>query len=164
MLERPAIDDATRVARLRDGYGIPVGRLAFVPLGNDSAAWTYRAESDAGAWFVKVRRDPRPAGILVPRYLRDHGLPEVVAALPTLDGAAWVGLGPWCVLVYPLVDAPSAMRAGLDDDGWRRLGDFAARLHAATLPPELAAIVPHEDFRPKANELARRVFAHIAAI
>jgi spectinomycin phosphotransferase len=77
MLERPAVDDATLIAALRDGYGLAIDDLAFAPLGNDSAAWTYRATaSDSGAWFVKVRRDPRPAGILVPRYLHDLGMTE----------------------------------------------------------------------------------------
>ncbi len=164
MLERPALDDATLVAALRHEYGLPIDDLAFMPLGNDSAAWTYRATAaDGGAWFVKVRRDPRPAGILVPRYLHDLGLSEVVAARPTQDGRPWLEAGPWSVLVYPLVDAPRAMDVGLDEAGWRRLGAFAARLHATVLPPELAALVPSEDFRPKANAMARRVAAHVVA-
>jgi spectinomycin phosphotransferase len=163
LLERPALDDSTLVAGLRDRYGLPVESLAFVPLGNDSAAWTYHATaSDGSAWFVKVRRDPRPAGILVPRFLRDRGLTEVVAARPTRDGEPWLDLGPWSVLVYPVVDARSAMDVGLDDDGWRRLGAFAARLHATTLPPDLAAVVPREDFRPKATAMAHRVGRYIA--
>ena len=164
MLERPALDDSTIVAALRDRYGLPVASLTFLPLGNDSAAWTYRATaSDNSEWFVKVRRDPRPAGILVPRFLRDHGLNEIVAARLTRDGEPWLEIGPWSLLVYPLVDAPSAMSAGLDQGGWRRLGAFAARLHATTLPPDLTAIVPREDFRPKATEMARRVGRHVDA-
>ena len=163
MLERPALDDATLVGALRDGYGLPVEHLAFVPLGNDSAAWTYQAaEPDGRAWFVKVRRDPRPAGILVPRFLRDHGLTEVVAAVPTREGEPWLDVGPWSVLVYPHVGAPRAMDVGMDEGGWSRLGAFAARLHATTLPPDLAALVPREDFQPKANEMARRVAQHLA--
>lgn len=164
MLERPALDDSTLVAGLRDRYGLPVESLAFVPLGNDSAAWTYHATaSDGSAWFVKVRRDPRPAGILVARFLRDQGLTEIVAARATRDGEPWLEIRPWCVLVYPLVDAASAMSIGLDDDGWKRLGAFAARLHATTLPADLAALVPREDFRPKATEMARRVSRYVDA-
>jgi spectinomycin phosphotransferase len=162
VLERPALDDATLAAGLRDGYGLPIERLTFVPLGNDSAAWTYHAgASDDTAWFVKVRRDPRPAGILVPRFLQEIGLREVVAARPTVDGEPWLEIGPWSVLAYPLVDASSAMQTGMDERGWTRLGTFAARLHATVLPPDLVAIVPREDFRPKATEMARRVVRHL---
>jgi len=162
VLERPALDDATLIGALRDRYGLPVERLAFVPLGNDSAAWTYQATaSDGRAWFVKVRRDPRPAGILVPRFLRDHGLTEVVAATPTRDGRPWLDVGRWSVLVYPHLDAPRAMDVGMDQRGWSHLGAFTARLHATTLPPDLAALVPPEDFQPKANAMARRVAQHL---
>jgi len=164
MLERPALEDATIVAGLRDGYGLAVERLEFVPLGNDSAAWTYRATTlDAGKMFVKVRREPRPAAIQIPRFLRDLGLTEVVAAHRTRNGEPWLEIGPWSVLVYPLVDGPSAKRARMDDDGWRRLGAFAARLHATILPDDLAALVPREDFRPRANELASRVARRVDA-
>ena len=59
MLDRPALDDATILAGLREGFGLDVDRISFDPLGNDSAAWTYRAGTSAGdAWFIKVRRRP----------------------------------------------------------------------------------------------------------
>jgi spectinomycin phosphotransferase len=162
MLERPALDDSTLVAALRDGYGLAIEHLTFIPLGNDSAAWTYHATaSDATAWFVKVRRDARLAGILVPRFLRDDGLAEVVAARPPRNGEPWLDVGEWTVLVYPFVDAPRAMEAGMDERGWTRLGAFAARLHGTVLPPDLAAIVPREDFQPKATAMARRVARHV---
>ena len=164
MLERPSLDDETIVACLREGYGLPIEHLEFVPLGNDSAAWTYHATTpDAGTLFVKVRREPRLAGILIPRFLRDLGLAEVVAAHRTRDGEPWLEIGPWSVVVYPFVDAPNAMRVGLAVDGWRRLGAFAARLHATTLPDDLAALLPREEFRPRANELASRVAREVDA-
>jgi spectinomycin phosphotransferase len=164
MLERPALDDATIVAGLRDGYGLPVERLEFVPLGNDSAAWTYRAIAPgASKSFVKVRREPRPAGIRIPRFLRDAGLTEVVAAHRTWAGEPWLEIGPWSILVYPYIDAQSAKQAGMDDDGWRHLGAFAGRLHATMLPDDLSGLVPREEFRPRANALAREMGREVDA-
>ena len=163
MFDRPALDDQTIVDCLRGGYGLEVQGLEFVPLGNDPAAWTYHATTiDRGTLFVKVRRGLRPAGILVPRFLRDMGMTEVVAAQPTLRGEPWMEVGAWSVLVYPLVVSPTAMRAGMDLGGWRRLGAFAARLHATVLRDELKALVPLEDFRPRGNDLARRVSGAVA--
>lgn len=165
MLDRPALDDAAILGGLSEGFGLAVDRISFDPGGNDSAAWTYRAGTSAGdQYFVKVRRQPRPAGVLVPRYLRAQGLTEVVAALPTRDGGAWLDLDGWCILVYPLIEAPSAMWAGLDDDGWTRLGAFAARLHATALPPDLASVLPREDFQPKSNAMEAEVARHVEAI
>jgi spectinomycin phosphotransferase len=162
VLERPAIADGDLGATLEVGYGIAVDELTFTPLGNDSAAWTYRAASaDGRRWFVKVRRSIRPAGVLVPQLLAGAGASDVLAPIVPLDGRPWVEMGPWSVLIYPFVDAPSGLRAGFDLDRWRLLGSFAARLHATTLPTELARLLPREDFRPKATEMTRRVDRHV---
>ncbi len=153
MLERPAIADSDLATALEAGYGIVVDELTFMPLGNDSAAWTYRAAaSDGGWWFVKVRRAIRPAGVLVPQLLAAAGRSDVLAPIVTRDGRPWVEIGPWSVLVYPFVDAPSGLRAAFDLERWRLLGSFAAWLHATTLPAELARLLPHEDFQPKATD------------
>ena len=162
MLERPAIADADLGAALEAGYGIGLDELIFTPLGNDSAAWTYRAGStDGRLWFIKVRRSIRPAGVLVPQLLARAGHSDVLAPIASRDGRPWVEMGPWSLLVYPFVDAPSGLRAGFDLERWRLLGLFAASLHSTTLPPELARILPREDFRPKATEVARRVDRHV---
>ena len=164
MLERPPdLADATIRAAVRDGFGLAIDDLAFLPLGNDSVAWTYRARSaDGGDWFVKVRRVVTAAAVLVPRYLAEHGFDEVVAARRTLAGEPWLEVGPWFVLVYPFVDAPTGQRAGFDLRAWHALGAFASRLHSTMLPGDLAGLVRREDFRPVATDLARRVADHVA--
>lgn len=80
-------EDALR-ACLRDRYGLSVADLTFLPLGYDSSAWVYRAQATDGAtYFLKVRVSiENEAGLVVPRYLRDHGLAHVVAPLPATDG------------------------------------------------------------------------------
>jgi spectinomycin phosphotransferase len=162
VLERPAVADADLAAALDAGYGIAVDEPTFTPLGNDAAAWTYRAASSDGRhWFVKVRRSIRPAGVLVPQFLAAAGRSDVLAPIVTRDARPWVEAGPWSVLVYPFVDAPSGLRAGFDLERWRLLGSFAARLHATTVPAEVARLLPREDFWPKATEMARRVDRHV---
>ena len=165
MLERPAFADSALIDALRSGYDLEVGELTFLALGNDSVAWTYSAD--------RARREPpgssrsgatrgRPAS-WSRGSCTSPGMTEAVAVRETRDGEPWMSVGPWTILVYPLVDAPRAMDVGLDDDGWRHLGAFAARLHATTLPADLAAMVPREAFRPVATELARRVTRHVEA-
>ena len=162
MLERPAIADSDLGAALEAGYGITVNELTFTPLGNDSAAWTYRASaSDGRRWFVKVRRSIQPAWVLVPQLLAAAGRSDVLAPIVTRDGRPWVEIGRWSVLVYPFVEAPSGLRAAFDLERWRLLGSFAARLHATTLPAGLADLLPREDFRPKRTEMARYVDRHV---
>ena len=163
MLERPDLDDVALTGALREGFRLGVERLEFMPRGNDSGAWTYRVtDRDGRDWFVKVRRTANLAAVEVPRFLRWHGLPEIVAAEPTSTGEPWLDVGPWKVLVYRFVDEPRAMDIGLDADGWRRLGDFAARLHAFRLPAALETYLQRETFQPKSTDLARTIAAMVA--
>ena len=154
--------EASLRAALRSGYGFTVDRLEIELAGADARAWTWRATTAEGrALFVKLRRAVRPAAVLIPRHLRSIGFEEVVAALPTVDDAAWLEIEGWTVVVTELIDGLPVNRAGLDADGWRRLGDFAARLHAVALPAELAALVRVEDFRSPMTDRARAVDAQV---
>jgi spectinomycin phosphotransferase len=151
-------------AALADGHGLEIVDLVPERAGVDAAAWSYRAmAADGTRWFIKLRQEVRPAAILVPRYLHDHGIAEIVASVAPRTGAGWLEIGPWSVLVAPLVDAPTALAVGLDLAGWQRLGAFAARLHAVTMPGELEALLRVEDFRPQLTALARTLDRRIAA-
>jgi hypothetical protein len=56
MREPPALPGDTIVGALEASFGIRVTELAFLPIGNDSASWSYRVEA-AGepTFFLKVR-------------------------------------------------------------------------------------------------------------
>jgi spectinomycin phosphotransferase len=147
---------------LRDAHGLDVVELEKIDEGADAAAIAFRARTaDGAAWFVKLRPDPRHAGVLVPRWLRDHGVPEAVASVGPVGGEPWLRVGGWSVLVAPFVAAPSVMRHGMGLDGWRRFGEIAARLHAVRLPADLAGIVPRETFEPRMTAVAREVDRHV---
>jgi spectinomycin phosphotransferase len=149
-------DEATLRAALGDGYGLPIDRLEVELAGADALAWAWRATTRSGAaLFVKLRPDVRPAAVLVPRHLHSIGLSEVVAALPTVGGEARLEVDGWTAVVTELVEGSAVAEAGLDPDGWRRLGAFSARLHAVVLPDELTALLRVEDFRSPATDRAR---------
>ena len=54
--------------------------VEFLPVGDDSNAWSYHVvAADGSRRHLKVRRGPvDPATVLVPMALRDHGLAVVV--------------------------------------------------------------------------------------
>ena len=156
MIRPPAGADLR--AALRDGYGFDVERLDAEGEGADAAAWAWRATTiDGRRLFVKLRREVRPAAILVPRHLVEIGFREVVAALPTVTGAAWLDIDGWTAVVMDLVDGETAIRGRMDHGGWHRLGAFAAGLHAVHLPADLAALLRVEDFRSTMTGPARTI-------
>ena len=161
---RPPAEATLRDA-LRTGYGLEIETLDVEADGADSGAWAWRATtSDGRALFVKLRQELRPAAILVPRFLADSGFDEVVAARPTVDGAAWLDIEGCTVVVMDRVDGRTGFRGGLTRDQWRALGAFSARLHAVELPPDLRAIVRVEDFRSDWPDHARRINERIRAL
>jgi hypothetical protein len=57
MLELAALPGAAILSAVNSSYGLPVTDLAFLPIGNDVAAWVYRLKSAGGdGYFLKVRR------------------------------------------------------------------------------------------------------------
>jgi spectinomycin phosphotransferase len=170
MYDAPDIAPATIAAALDRAYGI-VATVTFLPVGADSSAWAYRADArDGSAYFVKLRRLPvDPAVALVPRALRDCGVPGVLAPLPTLDGAPHATADEYGVVVYPFVTGRTGMQQPLTAEQWVTFGQTARRIHDAALDPSVRHTVPRETFRPKwagvvrdwgdAREVGERVMA-----
>jgi spectinomycin phosphotransferase len=178
MRERPPLPDAALVAALADGWGVAAATIEFLPVGDDSRAWSFRVVTGDGApWFLKVRRGRAdPAAVLVPRFLRDHGLEPVVAAVPLTggsgglkpshpeDGGLWRSLDGYTLLVYPWVEGVVPIERGLTDRQWADLGRFVAALHRTELPPGLAATVAVEWFVPWGAAPVRALDARIGQV
>lgn len=165
----PHLSQDVLIAALRDQYGIAAADadLAFLPLGNDAAAWVYRARGGDGAeYFVKLRaRLPNEADLRVPRYLWEQGIAQVVAPLPTLAGELWAPVGPYALIVYPFIAGASGKASGgLTDAQWREYGAILRRIHDVAVPPDLERILPREQYHSPSIELVRRLDAAVETI
>jgi spectinomycin phosphotransferase len=166
MRERPPLPDAALAAALADGWGVAAAAVEFLPVGDDSRAWSFRVVTGDGAgWFLKVRQGQvDPAAVLVPRFLHDRGLEQVVAAVAAADGDPSRPLDGFTLLLYPWIDGAPAMERGLTDRQWVDLGRFVAALHRTELPPDLAAMVAVESFVPWGAALVRALDARIGQV
>ena len=150
MLDRPPLTDDLISATLRDSYGIETEALEFLASGQDADAWTFGGRGHArGDVFVKIRRGIDPRRLAAVRWLRDSGIEEVVAPVPTIGGDLFVWIDGLPLTVYPFVEGREAAAIGLTDEQWRAYGAVVGRLHGAVLPPETRATLPIEDFLPK---------------
>jgi spectinomycin phosphotransferase len=95
MREDPGLDVDKIVASLEAHYGLRVTSATFLPIGYDPNAAVYEIVSrDGTAYFLKVRYGPvNETGLLVPRALIDHGIPNVLAPLRTRSSSLWCPLG-----------------------------------------------------------------------
>jgi spectinomycin phosphotransferase len=166
VLGKPRIADASIIVAGRDGYGLAIRSLDFLPMGRDSRAWVYRAEVAAGQrYFLKVRQLPvQEAGMAVPAYLHEHGIDQAVAAIPTATGRFWHRLGRYALVIYPFVEGASVTKRRLSDSQWVAYGAFLRALHDTRLPAELERQVPRESYRPDATDVIRRFLVRRPAV
>jgi spectinomycin phosphotransferase len=163
MLEKPNLSDEKIVEILREAYGIEAAEIEFLPLGNDATAWVYRAVGEGGAaYFLKVKKGAMyQPSVTIPRFLKDNGIEQTVAPLPTLDGKLWAAVEPFALILYPFIDGQSGMEVGLSDAQWLELGVILRKMHTIQLPQELAAQMQHETFVPRWASLVRELDAKI---
>jgi spectinomycin phosphotransferase len=157
------LPDARLAARVRTDYGLAVDEIAFLPLGRDSSAWVYRVRAEDGAvFFLKVRLGPvNQAGLLVPRYLHEHGVAPVVAPLPTATRRLWTTADGYTLTLYPFVAGTTGMMHGMAQAQWIAYGAALRRIHEAALPPEIAQLMRHETYVPSGADLIRVLEARI---
>ena len=151
MLTRPQIVDERIVHALREGYGLAADLLAFLPVGNDFRAWSYRLDSGADSYFVKLRRGKlKPSLLHAPHYLRGQGIANVVAPLPAMSGALSIPLdGDYSLILYPFVEGKSAWGMPLSPAQWTAWGRIMRRIHAAPIDCQLADVIERETYGVK---------------
>jgi spectinomycin phosphotransferase len=178
MREPPRIADDRIIGALEAGFGLRVAVLEFLPLGNDSASWSFRVQAAQGpSYFLKVRAVPAsPAGggahggpvgpavgAAVPSYLHGQGAPNVLAPVTTSAGAPYVLVDRFALALYPLLEASPGAQVGLSPGQWRLLGASVRRVHDVPLTPQLTSLVGREAFRPRRRELIPRLQALLAS-
>ncbi len=151
MRYEPPIDRARLVETVRDVYGLPVDRLAFMPVGYAAACYTLHCVGQA-RYFLKLWPDTRAGrasaarrdtSLALTRALYDRGLyPRVPYPIPTRDGSLWASVAGTSFAVFPFLagHAPpfdlSEWPLALRDELARSL----ATIHRST--PALAGVLP----------------------
>ncbi len=159
MIERPDLSNEAITATLDVNWGIRVSDITFLPVGNETGTWVFRA----GDYFLKMKRaQPPPAVVDVPRMLNDLGIRQVVAPVPMLSGAMFAPAADFWLILYPFIEGQSGMDAGLTDAQWVELGATLRQIHEARLPEEVQEQVAQETFVPKWAGMVRRLDALIA--
>jgi spectinomycin phosphotransferase len=146
MLEKPPLEDEKIIACLRESYDLAVTGLEFLPLGYDSDAGVYRIQVGGQFYFLKVKSNTvDELSVRLPHALKEQGIEQVVAPLPTTTQGLWGKVDHFTLILYPFIED---MDAVLTDSQWIEFGAVVQRLHATRLPDELLKQVPQETFVP----------------
>src|SRR5919199_6134931 len=151
-MHEPPVDlpDDTLDSGLRTHYGLAVTAVSFLPLGQDASAWVYRVRTaDDASYFLKVRTSvTNVSSLLVPRYLHDHGVAQVVAPLRTTTGALWAEVAGYALILYPFIAGTTGMAHGMSEQQWIAYGAMLRQIHTTPITAELAHCMRRETFVP----------------
>jgi spectinomycin phosphotransferase len=163
MLEKPNLEDEKIIHCLKWAYGLPVTKIAFLPLGADLNTAVYRATThDKTPYFVKLRRgDFDETAVTVPQYLHDHGLKQIVPALMTRTGQLWTELPPFKVILYPFIEGKDGYERPLTDPQWLEFGTALKQFHTAVIPTTITNSIKREAFSPRWRDTVKMFLARI---
>lgn len=154
-------------AAMRRRYEINVVAMEFLAVGEDAKAWVYRVDTEhASTKYLLKARAPiqsNEAALAVPRYLYESGVPHVVAPVRSTTQSLSVQESRFSLTVYPFIEGPTGVDAGLSEQHWRALGCLVKQLHTSDLPPDLMEVLAAEDYRPSALDVVRRVDRAVSA-
>src|SRR5688572_22344509 len=163
MIEKPNIQDETIISALLENYSIPVSGVEFLPVGNDSSAWAYRIDAkNKISYFLKIRKEiSNPAGLFVPRYLKDNGIEQVIAPLSTKTQELWANADGFAFILYPFIIGNEAMKVGMTDAQWTQFGSVLKSIHTTELLSDVAQYVKRETFIPQWSNSAKELHKQI---
>ncbi len=145
-------------------WGIDVAGVEFLASHPDSYSWACRVDEAGGdSFFLKLRiRAPDQSRLAVACYLAGHGVPEVVAALPTRQSQLSAQHGGHWLTLFPFIEGTLAGDSGMGERQWVSYGSVVRRVHETRLPGEMRRQLRHEDFRPYWSETLVRAQKRMA--
>lgn len=136
-------------AWVRDDFGVEFTSIGRVGLGADAAAELWRGVSAVGtSYAVKWSGGGTPAGLLVAAHLVEHGIPGVVAPVPSLSGRLWSEREGRRLFLLPWVSGARALDGGMSEEHWVSFGDMLAQVHATAVTEAVEEYLPAEDHTP----------------
>lgn len=165
MLEKPPLKVEQIKAHLWEFHGFSVSRIEFLPIGADANTAAYRVETETGnSLFLKLRKNSfNPASVLVPQFLHDQGIRQVLPILKTTNGEFWTRLESFTCMLFPYIDGSSGFETALTSGQWIAFGEALREIHVTRLSPELHALLPVQTYSPYWREMVRGFQAQVEA-
>jgi spectinomycin phosphotransferase len=157
VLEKPDLQDERIIACLRDEYELIVVRVAFLPLGVDLNASVYRVvANDERPYFVKLRRGVfDEISVVLPKFLSDRGIVQIIAPLTTKTGQLWTSLDAFKLILYPFVEGHNGYEIELSDRHWVNFGTTIKSIHTVEVPPPLTRRIQQETYSPQGRKIVK---------
>lgn len=165
MREKPGLTEAALKSCLFLQYGLQDTQLTFLPSGGDINTAVYHVTSGARIpYFLKLRRGAfDEISLLVPKYLSDRGIREIIAPIPTTNRQLWTPLADFIVVLYPFMEGHNAFDGALTERQWVEFGAAVRAIHTIAVPADLGSRIKHETYTPLWRERAKALLERVKA-
>lgn len=163
MLEKPTVQGKSIITCLQNEYNIEAKAIVFLPLGADANTAVYRVRAGDGiSYFLKLRKGAfDPTSVLLPKYLSDQGIKQIIPPLLANSGELWGTLDVYRTILYPFIEGCNACEADLSTDQWRELGAALKRIHLIPVPDAITSAIRREDYSSRFRDLVRVFLSQI---
>lgn len=160
MLVKPSLSEQALIDCLKLNYGLEVSALRFLPLGADTQAWSYRAETREQVFFLKLKRCAHyDLGLRIINFLVEAGIKELIPPLKTLQGHSAQRMDDFMLSVYPFIEGENGFNQALADEQWRALGRALRHIHEITVPEALQQELRREAYSSQWRDLVRSLYS-----
>jgi len=163
MLEKHALPDQILIECLNTNYGIAVATLTFLPIGADTNASIYKAQTfDQTSYFIKLKLGHHhDIGVEIVELLRRAGIPQIIPPIKTIHGKSTQPIDDFTLIVYPFVEGQDGFSRSLTDDQWIKLGKALKLVHEVEVPSSIQNSIRQEAYSPKWRDALRSIYPHI---
>src|SRR5689334_8426206 len=102
MLEKHPLQDQIIIKCLNTNYGIAVAALTFLPIGADTNASIYKAQTfDQTSYFIKLKLGHHhDIGVEIVELLQRAGIPQIIPPIKTIHGKSTQTIDDFTLIVY----------------------------------------------------------------
>jgi spectinomycin phosphotransferase len=163
MLEKHALPDQIIIQCLNTNYGIDVATLTFLPIGADTHASIYKAQTfDQRSYFIKLKLGHHhDIAVEIVELLQRAGIPQIIPPIKTIHGKSTQPIDDFSLIMYPFVEGQDGFSRSLTDDQWIKLGKALRLVHEVEVPSTLQNSIRREAYSPKWRDALRSIYPHI---
>lgn len=166
MLEKHPLPDQIIIKCLNTNYGIAVVTLTFLPIGADTNASIYKAQTfDQTSYFIKLKLGHHhDIGVEIVKLLQWAGIPQIIPHIKTIHGKSTQPIDDFILIVYPFVEGQDGFSRSLTDNQWIKLGKALRTIHEVEVPSSLQKNIRRETYSPKWRDALRSIYPSLKAI
>jgi len=163
MVEKRATSDQAIIRCLSANYGIDVAILTLLPLGADTNASVYKAQTaDQKSYFIKLKQGHKhEISVEIVELLHRAGIPQMIPPVKTIHNKPTQLVDDCTLIVYPFVEGQDGFHRSLTDDQWTTLGKVLRQIHEVEVPLPLQNQIRHETYSAKWRDIVRSIYVYV---